>query len=221
MIYDNGLVPNEYLTWDWYQHNTPLYLQNSNGFLSHFSLWYRNLAGDTDTGLSPTANIILNSLAFNDPDVMSEASVYNDDLVEKVLKLYGFDPTIMISYYDNNQWYSKQITINKNEQILLIRAQSMVRNWDGSTKQYFEIAKALGLQVGILPVGNLARVVLVQDNSHRYTQNVVDMFLGRLLLPNPIGGEYKYEFVNNSIANLLDSDGKVLYDSNNDKIISS
>ena len=125
------MIPEKLLDFKYYYNKLPLYLQQSEGFESHFEYWIELLQG-----IDSYADKIESMLDIFNADYL-ELNPDCGNFLEKLGLLYGVSRVITIS--------GNVVTLNNKLLLLLIRMQ-IVKNyfngtWDDLYNFYFNVAK--------------------------------------------------------------------------------
>lgn len=204
-MYNTSLLPEKLMSFEYYQNKLPLYLQNSQGFISHFKLWYDMAIGENEyTGLLTSANGVLYLLNIFDPNYLTELAKlpgYTDtscDMLDKLANLFGVNRVFTIE--------GDTLELTNSELLLLIKAKIIQNYFDGTREQLVQYYKDAGLRIFHTLDENYAlrcKTILVQVGSE-YSANMIAMFNAGMLIVESMGIEYTFE-VQTIIPNVWDA----------------
>lgn len=217
-----SVLPEILQDFDYYKHKLPMYLQQSDGFLSHFRIWYDFLVSDKKivlndidypyTSIVGSADTLFNLLNIFDIAVddyggivdnylnyinalaeVDESDEYTCDILDKLAALFGLTRSFQVSYGLPKIY--KRVKLTNSELLLLIRTQ-IIRNYcDGSYEQIRAYYETVGLRVLMYYDGSaqLTNYLLSISNAqYTYTDNVQYLFLAGLLTIQSMGIAYSY-----------------------------
>lgn len=198
---EQSLVSPEILKFTYYQDKIPLYLRDSDGFLSHIRIWYYLLTGNNDyNGLLPSWNQVFTMLDIFDPDYFNNLenipgyTSTKCDILDKLASLFGLARAFTVSYYDSDTSQDVTTTLNlSNEELaILIKGQIIRNNFDGSREQAEEFYSSAGLKIFSVTDSSTSakcKLILVQ-NVGEYSNNILALFKAGLLHIPSMGVQY-------------------------------
>lgn len=186
------ILPEKLQDWNYYVNKLPLYLQNSEGFLSHFRIWYDLLVGSGEqNGVLGSCEEILNNI-----NVFAEDYVPNSDMLDKLGNIFGLSRNVKATYNDNGTTKTEYLTLDDHDFLLLIKAQIIKDYFDGSYVQAKEYYENAGLYIVTKNDDSPAtlRVYLndIPNSDYTYSDNVRKMFLSGMLSIKSMGIMYNY-----------------------------
>ena len=219
-----SILPNDLKSFEYYKRKLPLYLQNSEGFVEHFRIWYDMLVGkneeDSFDGIIPVADTILylfdifsddyldEILKLDDSGFGDETFGTNQTVLDNIGQLLGVKRIFTVEYMQRGEKVIKQLTLNNEEYLLLIRA-TIIRNYfDGTYGELTEYYKKADLQIVNLSnptTSGEANVYLINDTYYNYSDNVKAMFYAGLLTVKSLGISYTYNIVDFVLMALWDT----------------
>lgn len=197
----NSLLPDVLKSFDYYKNKLPMYLQQSNGFITHFKIWFDLLVGDNNQGLSYNADLLLNLLNIFDATYLEDCSkVITDvqvngnkfDLLDKLGSLFRVYRNTQISYYYNNIKYNEIVSLNNSEYLTLIRCQIIKNYCEGTFEQINKYYESTGLEMYVQTSIETAtaNMYLVHETT-KELDNISKLFLAGLLRINSMGITYR------------------------------
>lgn len=208
-------------SFDYYVSKLPMYLQQSDGFIEHYRIWYDLLMGDGDTkGIIPSADVLFQLLDIFDANYLNtiisvgDANVTEDEpygtqseILDMLGQLFGIKRNLTITYFRDGELHqNEQITLNNQDFLIYIKSQIIKNYCDGSYEQVQEYYDSAGLSMFILTDGvstATAQLYLAEfdDTEYIYSDNVKKMFLAQLFTIQAMGITYQYSITN--INNIL------------------
>ena len=100
---NQSIIPQTLREFDYYKNKIPLYLQNSEGFIEHFRIWYDLLV----SGVGNKSDILLNMLLIFDPNYLSylesiDENIQKDgyvcDILDKLGSIFGVNRYFKVTY---------------------------------------------------------------------------------------------------------------------------
>lgn len=207
---------------DYYYRKLPKYLRESEGFISHFRIWYDLLVGNKSNenntyGIVGTADTLFALFNIFDQTIDFDGNITNhyleylnslpgndggtkSDILDKLGLLFGVTRNFSVTYTYLYDTYTKELTLNNNDFLILIKAQ-IIRNYcNGSREQMTEYYRSIGLNV-VLVSSYLPATAFVylakypNESEYRYSENVQSMFLAGLLTIHNMGINYEHRLV--------------------------
>lgn len=204
-------------SFDYYKNKLPMYLRASDGFVSHFEIWYDLLAGQNKNGVVNVCDTILNLLNIFDADFLknlitlentnlSDKHPYGtkSDILDKLALFFGFTRTFSCKYTENQQEFTKDLSLDNEELLILIKCQVLKSSYDGTYSQYKDFYGSIGLDLMILTKPNypltvdliLAKINKASPGEKGYhSENVEIMFKSDLLRAQSLGVTYNCSIV--------------------------
>ena len=207
-----SIIPDKLQSFDYYKDKLPVYLQNSEGFQTHFKIWYDFLK----QGVVKNADILLNLLLIFDKnyltylqqlDVDMSPTSFTCDILDKLGSIFGVTRHFTVEYEVEGKKVSELLTLDNNDFLILIKAQIIKNYCEGTREQISEYYKSVGLQLYVQTddtsdaTANLYLTTGSGDTSYNYSENVKKMFLGGMLRIESVGIKYQEAFVD--ISRLL------------------
>lgn len=212
-----SVLVEELKSFDYYKNKLPMYLQASDGFTSHFKIWYDLLVGQNENGVVNVCDTILNLLNIFDKDFLTKIASYEDagvtdehlygtksDILDKLALFFGFSRKFSCTYTENQHEYSKDLDLDNEDLLLLIKCQVLKSSYDGTYEEYKQFYKDIGLDLLILTKDNypatvdllLAKVDGATHGEQGYhSENVNIMFKSDLLRAQSLGITYNCSIV--------------------------
>ena len=219
---EHSILPEQLKDFDYYLHKLPMYLQQSEGFSSHFRIWYDLLVGNqNNNGVVGTADTLFSLLNIFDVYINESFEVVDDyltylnslpdneegtqsDILDKLAELFGVTRVFQITYTQNNQTHTEVLHLNNKELLLLIRTQ-IIRNYcDGTYEQIRQYYNSVGLQILMYSTASAATLdlylVSISGTENAYSANIQKLFLAGLLTIASLGISYNYAIQDTSLA---------------------
>lgn len=129
---------------NYYVSKIPMYLQNSEGFLEHFKIWYDFLIGKENSGCVGTSDTLLDLINIFDPEydekyISGEINLASN-LLEKLGSIFNISHNFSVMVNGNSQ----QLNLTDSEFLILLKAQIIKNYSEGSYEQYKELYDKLG-----------------------------------------------------------------------------
>lgn len=212
----------ELKNFNYYWTKVPLYLRNSYGYETHFRLLYDIMVSSDDkAGFINCTETLLEELNVFDDDYLSyiasfvdsgaiydeEKGIYTDygsysDILDKLGSLYGVNRHFNVTYTKDGRTIEKNISLNNEDFLTLIKIQIIRYNCEGSYEQMAELYSSIHLYMYIQNTGHAeitARLVVEENTS----QDIIDMFLAGMLTIKPMGVDIIHDVVENVEAILI------------------
>ena len=148
---------------NYYKRKLPMYLQASDGFISHFKIWYDLLVGQNNNGIVNSCDTILNLLNIFDNSFLVNISKLDNsevtdehpygtksDILDKVAALFSLTRNFSCQYDENGQIIIKELSLDNEELCLLIKCQILKSSYDGTYNQYKSFYSDMGFDLLIL-----------------------------------------------------------------------
>lgn len=208
----SSIIPDKLQSFDYYKDKLPVYLQNSEGFQTHFKIWYDFLK----QGVVKNADILLNLLLIFDKDYLAYLQQLDSDMsptsfvcdiLDKLGSIFGVTRHFTVEYEVEGEKVSELLTLDNNDFLILIKAQIIKNYCEGTREQISEYYKSVGLQLYVQTdntsdaTANLYLTTGTGDTQYNYSENVKKMFLGGMLRIESVGIKYQEAFVD--ISRLL------------------
>lgn len=216
---------------NYYKNKLPMYLQASDGFISHFKIWYDLLVGQNSNGIVNVCDTILNLLNIFDTNFLSticqleDAGVSDEhpygtksDILDKIASLFSLTRNFSCTYIKDQQTITEELTLDNDDLLLLIKCQILKSNYDGTYEQYKEFYHDIGLDLLLLTSSGydatvnliLAKVEGAQPGDEGYhSENVNSMFRAGLLRVQSLGITYNCSIVDLTSFLVWDDDNKL------------
>lgn len=221
-MYDKNIsvLPAELRTFNYYKYRLPLWLQNSNGFMEHFRIWFDMAFGNIEaeginnSGAISVGDLYLYLLNIFDADFLSTvrdlpnsgstgATDYGteSDILDKLGELFGVRRKFTYTF-TNESGIEETLNLDLNNADFLtyLKAQIIRNYYDGSFEQVREYYENAGLQIYVTtPEGYNATsyLILVNDGTVNYSDDVLNMFRAGLLRIDSMGIAYGQAITNN------------------------
>ena len=221
-MYDKkiSVLPAELRTFNYYKYRLPLWLQNSNGFMEHFRIWFDmafgniEVEGINNSGAISVGDLYLYLLNIFDADFLSTvrdlpnsgstgATDYGteSDILDKLGELFGVRRKFTYTF-TNESGIEETLNLDLNNADFLtyLKAQIIRNYYDGSFEQVREYYESAGLQIyATTPEGYNATsyLILVNDGTVNYSDDVLNMFRAGLLRIDSMGIAYDQAITNN------------------------
>lgn len=207
-----SIIPDQLQSFDYYKDKLPVYLQNSEGFQTHFKIWYDFLK----QGVVKNADILLNLLLIFDKNYLTylqqldadmSPTSFTCDILDKLGSIFGVTRHFTVEYEVEGKKVSELLTLDNNDFLILIKAQIIKNYCEGTREQISEYYKTVGLQLYVQTdntsdaTANLYLTTGSGDTQYSYSENVKKMFLGGMLRIESVGIKYQEAFVD--ISRLL------------------
>lgn len=218
-------------SFEYYKNKLPMYLQSSDGFISHFEIWYDLLIGQNNNGVVNVCDTILNLLNIFDKDFLTnliklENTEVSDehpygtksDILDKLALFFGLTREFSCVYTETQQEFTKEISLDNEELLLLIKCQVLRGSYDGTYEQYKSFYKDIGLEMLLLTKDNyastvdllLAKIEGAQPGEKGYySENIEIMFKSNLLRVQSLGITYNCSIVDLTTFLIWDNSNKV------------
>lgn len=179
---------------NYYKSKVPMYLQQSDGFLEHFRIWFDLLVGETSN-----SNIVgVADTLFQMLDIFAENydSASSTDVLNKLAALFGIQRHLVIN--------GKTVDLS-NDELLTYLSTKIIKNYsDGTTKQAIDLYDKIGLPIAIKTDASKSATVtlyLLHSESVTINNNIQLLFTNGLLNFDRIG--ITYTNIVFEIANIL------------------
>lgn len=191
-------------SFDYYKDKLPIYLQNSYGFIEHFRIWHDLLIGQSEnTGVVGASDTMLDLLDIFSDDYLDKLNALEDsengtksDLLDKLGGLFGLRRGLKVTYIDDTETVSENITLDNKDFLLLIKAQIIKNYCNGTYAQIKEYYEKSGLYIVSKNASSPATLNIylnnIEGSSYEYSENVKKMFLAGLLNIKSMGIQYNY-----------------------------
>ena len=206
---------------DYYYRKLPKYLRESEGFISHFQIWYDILVGKNDavnnSGIVGTADTLFALLNIFDQKIDDDGNITNhyldylnslpdsengtkSDILDKLGLLFGVTRNFSITYTHLYDTYTKELTLNNNDFLILIKAQIIKNYCNGSREQMTEYYYSIGLTVILMTsfIPATAFIYLAkysETSNYAVSDDVEAMFLAGMLTIRNIGINYYHNLL--------------------------
>ena len=203
---NQSIIPQTLREFDYYKNKIPLYLQNSEGFIEHFRIWYDLLV----SGVGNKSDILLNMLLIFDPNYLSylesidediQKDGYVCDILDKLGNIFGVNRYFKVTYEEAGEDKTEQLQLNNEEFLILIKGQIIKNYCEGTRQQIEEYYKSVGLQIYVqtdttsTATANLYLTTGTAGSSYDYSDNIKKMFLGGMLIIDSVGIKYQKAFI--------------------------
>lgn len=218
-------------SFEYYKNKLPMYLQSSDGFISHFEIWYDLLIGQNNNGVVNVCDTILNLLNIFDKKFLNElielegTEVSDEhpygtksDILDKLALFFGFSRKFSCKYTENQQEFSKELDLDNEELLLLIKCQVLRSSYDGTYEQYKSFYENVGLEMLLLTKEEysstvdliLAKIEGAQPGEKGYhSENTEIMFKSNLLRVQSLGTTYNCSIVDLTSFLIWDDNNKI------------
>jgi len=193
---------------EYYKRKLPLYIQNSYGITQQFYTIFETLLA-----LDKTEDEMLKAINIFDENYINYINYVDgtykpnkSDILEKLARLYGFDRVFNVSYIDSttSQTVIKQLSLSNAEMLMLLKAQIIQQNFDGSRETADAYYKSVNLPIYMMTDTSNVCTCNVYFNSGELeaSQNILDLFLAGMLTIKSIGVKYTHT-VSNLVSVLI------------------
>lgn len=193
-----NLIPKELQDFEYYLNKCPLYLQNSEGFVEHFRIWYDFLISTI-----PSSEKFLSLIDVFDENYLqtiNELEGEGSDLLDKIGKIFNVRRIFTVEYEENGEKVEKNISLTNYEFLLFVRAQIIKNYSNGTYQQMREFYDKSNLLIYFSPTSNSAIVNVylleISNSNISYTENIQELFKSGLLTIESMGIEYLYSIQN-------------------------
>ena len=216
------LLDENLLTFDYYKNLTPMYLQQSYGFLDIFKIYYDlGFAENEETtdidGLFASNETIAseNTIVgkpkyiefynlsiiefieklFNSLDVYSKN--VNKDVLYKLCNFFGISKNVRVHFYDYTaeEWVTKNLSLTDDELLLYLKCKIIQNRYDGTAKMANDLYDRVGLPIFMVTRTNneaYCQVWLLMYDDTQFSQNIQELFLSGLLTLKSVGVRYSH-----------------------------
>lgn len=142
------MLDKKLLSEQYYTDKTSLFLQNSYGILDHYAMLITILQE-----VDATYDELLECFDITSDEMflkIESMSTDEADILDKFAHLYDVDRQMTITYIEEGQEIKRDVTLNNFELWVLIKAQILQNNFDGSYAQMREYYDKMKLPVFIL-----------------------------------------------------------------------
>lgn len=165
---------------EYYESKVPMYLQQSEGFMEHFKIWYDVLLTSCNT-----ADEILEQL-----DIYSPNFTPKSDMLEKLCSIFNVTRYFTAKVNDVDTYFS----LSDAELLMLLKAQIIKNYADGSYEQMKNYYNDNGLSVYFIDKSSASVEVYLVTNLAN-DSNIVNMFKAGLLTVESMGITYTFSSV--------------------------
>lgn len=195
---------------DYYVKKLPLYLQNSDGFVEHFRIWFDVLITivENENQILKLINVFEDNYLsiINEMDPSGNAC----DILDKLGSIFNVKRNFSVTYTESLVEHTDQISLNNEEFLTLIRAR-IIRNYsDGSYIQMNKFYQDAGLRICFYtdsqPSGTVQVHLINYAGEANYSANIQKMFRAGLLTIESMGIIYQYEVTDLETLGIWDAE---------------
>lgn len=184
------MINEKLVDFNYYYNKLPLYLRNSETFPEHLRIWVEFIQG-----MNNYADDMLGLIDVFNPNYMQKYGDFCDDFLDKLGALYGVRKQFSVTYLDdNNQEVTKELTLNRTEFYILIKAQIIKNFFDGTNEQLndFYVQASIPM-IYVTATSGQCYILLLVDKLKEINENsdnIIDMFKNGLLSVESMGIHY-------------------------------
>lgn len=208
-------------SFDYYVNKLPMFLQQSEGFIEHYRIWYDLLVGEintNNTGVVGVGDTLFNLLNIFDQKIDDAGNITNHyltylnslpnsdegyaaDILDKIGSLFGVKRSFEVQYDNVEGTQKKYIYLDNHDFLILIKAQIVKNYCEGTYEQIKSYYESVGLYVYVTTssepaTSNIYLAYFTGDNEYKPSENVQAMFFAGLLTIESMGIVYRRAFVN-------------------------
>lgn len=189
------LLDENLLTFDYYKNLTPMYLQQSYGFLDMFKIYYDLGFAENEETTDNLSIIEFIEKLFNSLDVYSKN--VNKDVLYKLCNFFGISKNVRIQFYDYTaeEWVTKNLSLTDDELLLYLKCKIIQNRYDGTAKMANDLYDRVGLPIFMVTRTNneaYCQVWLLMYDDTQFSQNIQELFLSGLLTLKSVGVRYSH-----------------------------
>lgn len=208
-------------SFDYYFYKLPSFLQQSEGFVEHFRIWYDILVGMHDvrnnTGVVGSADTLFNLLNIFDQEIDDNGNIINhyleyvnslpdseegyaSDILDKLGSLFGVKRSFEVTYTNQEGLQRRCLHLNNHDFLILIKAQIIKNYCNGTYEQIKRYYESVGLFVYITTstepaTSNVYLISVTNDAVYTPSEDVQAMFFAGLLTIQSMGITYRHALV--------------------------
>ena len=189
------LLDENLLTFDYYKNLTPMYLQQSYGFLDIFKIYYDLGFAENEETTDNLSIIEFIEKLFNSLDVYSKN--VNKDILYKLCNFFGISKNVRVQFYDYTaeKWVTKNLSLTDDELLLYLKCKIIQNRYDGTAKMANDLYDRVGLPIFMVTQTNneaYCQVWLLMYDDTQFSQNIQELFLSGLLTLKSVGVRYSH-----------------------------
>ena len=189
------LLDENLLTFDYYKNLTPMYLQQSYGFLDIFKIYYDLGFAENEETTDNLSIIEFIEKLFNSLDVYSKN--VNKDILYKLCNFFGISKNVRVQFYDYTaeKWVTKNLSLTDDELLLYLKCKIIQNRYDGTAKMANDLYDRVGLPIFMVTRTNneaYCQVWLLMYDDTQFSQNIQELFLSGLLTLKSVGVRYSH-----------------------------
>lgn len=189
------LLDENLLTFDYYKNLTPMYLQQSYGFLDMFKIYYDLGFAENEETTDNLSIIEFIEKLFNSLDVYSKN--VNKDVLYKLCNFFGISKNVRVQFYDYTaeKWVTKNLSLTDDELLLYLKCKIIQNRYDGTAKMANDLYDRVGLPIFMVTRTNneaYCQVWLLMYDDTQFSQNIQELFLSGLLTLKSVGVRYSH-----------------------------
>ena len=189
------LLDENLLTFDYYKNLTPMYLQQSYGFLDMFKIYYDLGFAENEETTDNLSIIEFIEKLFNSLDVYSKN--VNKDILYKLCNFFGISKNVRVQFYDYTaeEWVTKNLSLTDDELLLYLKCKIIQNRYDGTAKMANDLYDRVGLPIFMVTRTNneaYCQVWLLMYDDTQFSQNIQELFLSGLLTLKSVGVKYSH-----------------------------
>ena len=189
------LLDENLLTFDYYKNLTPMYLQQSYGFLDMFKIYYDLGFAENEETTDNLSIIEFIEKLFNSLDVYSKN--VNKDVLYKLCNFFGISKNVRVQFYNYTaeEWVTKNLSLTDDELLLYLKCKIIQNRYDGTAKMANDLYDRVGLPIFMVTRTNneaYCQVWLLMYDDTQFSQNIQELFLSGLLTLKSVGVRYSH-----------------------------
>lgn len=174
------------------------------------------------TGVIPSSDCLLYLLNLYDEDYLNTinnlettehtTSDSQCDMLDKIAKLFGLTRHVKVTYDNEGVPTTEYLDLNNKELLMLLKAQIIKNNWNGTFETLKSFYNDIGLNCHIYTASAIddteptayCKMVLVNRHFSPYSSNILKMFKAGLLRTESLGIMYDDTIVDSGIFGIWD-----------------
>lgn len=169
------------------------------------------------TGVVPSSDCLLYLLNLYDKDYLNTinnletiehtTSDSQCDMLDKIAKLFGLTRHVKVTYDNEGVSTTEYLDLNNKELLMLLKAQIIKNNWDGTLESLKSFYNDISLNCHIYTASAIddteptayCKMVLVNPHFSPHSDNIIKMFKAGLLRTESLGIMYEDTIVDSGI----------------------